>query len=320
MAQQDIHALAEAGALPPTPGSGIRQPRPVLASGPQDVTGGDATRTAPPPTPLKTEGDRLVRGTASRPMSLTPDSYEPASGSRPASPTVRGPASRPMSLTHEGNEEPGMQSGFPLPREPIRRSSTTATQPQAPSVMRGREGQGRMSVRIDGSPPDRRGPPPARRQSTAALDWMVPENEKMVPRPITAGERLQPTLDHANTEKKKFERRAMLNGWTLNTAIGLQVVLGALVTGLSSVVSPTKVGLVTSVLGGMSTLVASYLARMRGSREPELSLARVKDLDHFIRDAEVFQLDQGNVNDGSHDKELEEFRHRFEELLEVAEA
>lgn len=107
----------------------------------------------------------------------------------------------------------------------------------------------------------------------------------------------------------------MLNGYTLNTAIGMQVILGALVTGLSSAVAPGKAAIVTSILGGLSTLVASYLARMRGSREPELSLTRTKDLDHFIRDAEAFQLDHGMVTDSSKDQDLETFRHRFEELL-----
>ena len=65
----------------------------------------------------------------------------------------------------------------------------------------------------------------------------------------------------------------------------------------------------------MSTLVASYLARMRGSREPELSLTRTKDLDHFIREVQAFQMDKGHAVDGSEDAALEEFRHRFEELL-----
>lgn len=54
---------------------------------------------------------------------------------------------------------------------------------------------------------------------------------------------------------------------------------------------------------------------MRGSREPELSLARTKDLDHFIRDAEAFQQDHGQTTDTSKDTDLEEFRRRFEELL-----
>lgn len=101
----------------------------------------------------------------------------------------------------------------------------------------------------------------------------------------------------------------------LNIAIGLQVILGALVTGLSSVVTPKRAGIVTSVLGGLSTLVASYLARMRGSGEPEVSLARTKDLSHFIRNVEAFQQDYGMLTDHSQDEKLNEFRRRFEELL-----
>ena len=34
-------------------------------------------------------------------------------------------------------------------------------------------------------------------------------------------------------------------------------------------------------LGGLATLVASYMARARGSGEPELSITRVKDLEQF---------------------------------------
>jgi len=39
--------------------------------------------------------------------------------------------------------------------------------------------------------------------------------------------------------------------------------------------------------------VASYLARVRGSGEPGLSIARVKDLEQFLRDAELFIMDHG---------------------------
>ena len=77
----------------------------------------------------------------------------------------------------------------------------------------------------------------------------------------------------------------------------------------------SQAGITTAILGGVTTIIASYLARMRGSREPELSLARAKDLDHFIRDAEAFQLDFGHITDGSKNAELDDFRRRFEQLL-----
>jgi len=62
-------------------------------------------------------------------------------------------------------------------------------------------------------------------------------------------------------------------------------------------------------------LVASYLARARGSNEPELSIARCKDLDQFIRETKSFQLDHGHVQGPEHDDQLNGFRQRFEELL-----
>jgi len=71
----------------------------------------------------------------------------------------------------------------------------------------------------------------------------------------------------------------------------------------------------TAVLGGLSTVVASYLARMRGSNEPELSITRVKDLEQFIRECEAFKLDNGHATGDKFSRELDRFRARFEELL-----
>jgi hypothetical protein len=67
--------------------------------------------------------------------------------------------------------------------------------------------------------------------------------------------------------------------------------------------------------GGLATLVASYLARARGSGEPELSTSRCKDLDHFIREAEAFQLDHGHIQGSEFDDRLNKFRENFEQLL-----
>ena len=65
----------------------------------------------------------------------------------------------------------------------------------------------------------------------------------------------------------------------------------------------------------MSTLVASYLARVRGSNEPELSRSRVKDLAQFIRECQAFQMDHGLSTGHEHDADLDRFRGQFEELL-----
>ncbi|KZP22846.1 hypothetical protein FIBSPDRAFT_857262 [Athelia psychrophila] len=206
-------------------------------------------------------------------------------------------------------EQPMRQISAPMLRAP----SLTRGQPGGP----GQSGQGtHRKLVLAGEAPPPTAPPNQRRSS--ALDWVLPRAERpktYVPGARTVENRLQPTLDHARLERTKSERTAMLNGYTLNAAIGLQIVLGALVTGLSAVVAPKRAAIVTSVLGGGTTVVASYLARMRGSREPELSLARTKDLDHLIREAEAFQLDHGQTTDASKDAEVEEFRRRLEEML-----
>lgn len=67
--------------------------------------------------------------------------------------------------------------------------------------------------------------------------------------------------------------------------------------------------------GGFSTIVASFLARMRGSKEPELSLTRTKDLNQFIRECEAFQMDHGHLTGNEEDQALADFRRRFEDLL-----
>lgn len=65
--------------------------------------------------------------------------------------------------------------------------------------------------------------------------------------------------------------------------------------------------------GGASTLVASYLARCRGSGEPELSGGRAKDLEHFLRDCRAFQMDHGH--ESGQDDRIDDLRRRFEQLL-----
>ena len=73
--------------------------------------------------------------------------------------------------------------------------------------------------------------------------------------------------------------------------------------------------LLIKTIGGLSTIVASYLARARGSNEPELSNLRVKDLDQFIRDCQALSMDHGYDTTGRFDNELKVKRERFEELL-----
>ncbi|KAJ3842532.1 hypothetical protein EV361DRAFT_931924 [Lentinula raphanica] len=152
------------------------------------------------------------------------------------------------------------------------------------------------------------------------IDWIVPlepERKETISshRPKTVGERLLPTLDNAKAERTNYAIRARMTGIALNVAIGLQVLLGALTTALSAATSGKQTSIAVSVLGGLSTLVASYLARARGSNEPELSTIRVKDLDEFIRECKAFEMDFGHCTGDEYDEKLQRFRTRFEELL-----
>ncbi|KAF8838524.1 hypothetical protein BDN67DRAFT_982439 [Paxillus ammoniavirescens] len=164
-------------------------------------------------------------------------------------------------------------------------------------------------------------------QNTPGLDWIVPVDEKSNSQ-RTVGDRLQPTIEHAIIEKDKYAQKALWTGYALNIAIGMQVLLGALTTGLAAAVTdPRHYGdslnstcVVTWVLfkGGMSTMVASYLARARGSNEPELSITRVKDLEQFLRESKAFQMDHaheyGSTENGLNQR-LDDLRQRFEALL-----
>jgi len=118
-------------------------------------------------------------------------------------------------------------------------------------------------------------------------------------------------------KKNKYTAKARWTALVLNIAIGLQVLLGSLTTGLSAqAVSGGKSAAgATTALGALATLVAAYLARARGSNEPELSTTRTKDLEQFIRECRTFQLDHGHLHGIEYDADIVGFRQRFEELL-----
>ncbi|KAH8990661.1 hypothetical protein EDB86DRAFT_1757930 [Lactarius hatsudake] len=103
--------------------------------------------------------------------------------------------------------------------------------------------------------------------------------------------------------------------YAINIAIALQVILGALTTALGASLRGNSIRISIAVLGSLSTLVASYLARTRGSSEPESSLLREQALSHFIRRLRAFVLDKGLSMDESHDQTVENFRKEFERLL-----
>ncbi|KAK0187139.1 hypothetical protein F5146DRAFT_765202 [Armillaria mellea] len=157
---------------------------------------------------------------------------------------------------------------------------------------------------------------PSRRSDTRVapvIDWVVPVEKSQGLK--TVGERLEPTRKTAETTRDKYKLKARMTGYALNIAIGLQVLLGALTTALSAATSGKQTSIAISILGGISTMVASYLARARGSNEPQRSLTLVKDLEQFIRECLAFEMDHGNDTGHEFDSRLENFRRRYEELL-----
>ncbi|TCD67722.1 hypothetical protein EIP91_012020 [Steccherinum ochraceum] len=134
----------------------------------------------------------------------------------------------------------------------------------------------------------------------------------------TVEKRLEPTLNNAKDALSKARLQAKINGWSLNVAIGAQVLLGALTTGIAAATTGKTTSVVTSILGGISTLAASYLAKARGSGEPENSSHLAKELENYVRDCEAFLLDHGHKRgeESERMKEfVEEYRRRFEILM-----
>jgi hypothetical protein len=70
-----------------------------------------------------------------------------------------------------------------------------------------------------------------------------------------------------------------------------------------------------SILGGSSTVVASYLARGRTSNEPEASRNRAISLNHFLREIRGFQLDHGYSTGNEFDDRIKGYRLGLEQML-----
>ena len=75
----------------------------------------------------------------------------------------------------------------------------------------------------------------------------------------------------------------------------------------------------TSVLGGAGTVVASYLARSKGTGELDICKKRVSNLKRFNRECEAFIKDYGDVETNPKNSMLNyricELRNHFEMLL-----
>ncbi|KAI0259181.1 hypothetical protein BC834DRAFT_974503 [Gloeopeniophorella convolvens] len=143
--------------------------------------------------------------------------------------------------------------------------------------------------------------------------WHTQEDRPQ--RERTVGERLQPTIDSAIAERDRAAQKAKIAGLALNAAIGLQVLIGALTTALGAALSGKSTSVAISILGGSSTIIASYMARTRGSNEPDFSLLRAKALNHFIREIEAFKLDHGHQVGNECDEKINGFRLGLENML-----
>ncbi|KAF8063364.1 hypothetical protein FPV67DRAFT_1629880 [Lyophyllum atratum] len=274
----------------------------------------------PPPAPLATTTSVMPGPSAQGPPVNNPPASEPtpaqlASGAVGA---TQGPSHVPTAHIPPAQESTGSQPTS-LRQNPAQRATFYSERvpfddyvshgygggpplPLLPHEIRAR--QSRIGVDAPISPGPRSG-----------IDFLVPLDEKPS-REKTVGERLDPTLSTAIAERDKYAFKAKMTGYALNIAIGLQVLLGSLTTGISAAATTGhQAAIGTTILGALATLVASYLARARGSNEPELSITRVKDLEQFIRECEAFKMDQGHNLGSKFDAELEGLRHRFEELL-----
>ena len=95
------------------------------------------------------------------------------------------------------------------------------------------------------------------------------------------------------------------------------------VSGRSYSPSALQTSIATSILGGLSTLAASYLAKARGSGEPDTSAKRARELESFLRDLQAFMLDHGHLTSSAeggtqaaqHEAMVARYRRRFEEIM-----
>jgi hypothetical protein len=89
----------------------------------------------------------------------------------------------------------------------------------------------------------------------------------------------------------------------ISLAIGLQVVFGALITGISAAASNPRIAQVsTAVLGGACTICASYLARVRGNNDWDGEREKLGGLEvgwgagEIRRVGETHQTDRDNAS------------------------
>ncbi|KAK0447381.1 uncharacterized protein EV420DRAFT_1276252, partial [Desarmillaria tabescens] len=135
----------------------------------------------------------------------------------------------------------------------------------------------------------------------------------------TVKDRVLPTLIAAEEERRKFAERAMMKGYTMNVAIGIQLLVGSLTTAISTLVTGREVR-AKFVLrcSAISTLAAAFLTKARGSNEPEQSLMVARDLEQFIRECKALLVACESSTEDIHKREVQRLRNRFKEILRGA--
>ncbi|KAH9056318.1 hypothetical protein EDB87DRAFT_1261407 [Lactarius vividus] len=281
----------------------------------------------------ETKSDESITSLPAAPRSQSPD-HPPGPVGHPT--TVEPHMSDPAPALHAVPVRPHSESERPLPAVPANVNVTLSHPAQASLRQRVASdpgnGSAHRSVRHSEPPPALRLDLPGsgvfrQRPATHPGDYgshewaparvMSPSQSAIYPLG-SVGARLNPTLEEALKVRNSASLQAKWSMYSINIPIALQVLLGALTTALGASLHGNSIRISIAVLGSLSTLVASYLARTRGSSEPESSLLREQALNHFIRNLRAFILDKGLSTDESHNQSVENFRREFERLLNAS--
>ncbi|KAK0502330.1 hypothetical protein EDD18DRAFT_687446 [Armillaria luteobubalina] len=79
------------------------------------------------------------------------------------------------------------------------------------------------------------------------LEWIVPQTDRHA-QVKTAAERLRPTIVLAEEARKMYAERAMMNGYAMNAAIGIQLLVGSLTTAVLVLVTRRKITIILPIL------------------------------------------------------------------------
>ncbi|KAI9435136.1 hypothetical protein H4582DRAFT_2080055 [Lactarius indigo] len=285
----------------PTPTGTVIAPSKTVAE-----TRSDESITSLPLAPRPQSPEQRPPGSVDQPAKIEPHTPDPAPDPRAAPARVRAESERPLpavpananvtlslpvqaSLRQRVASDPGNGSSYH-----VRHS--------APPVQR---------LDLPGSGIFRHQPATHPGEFESRDEWhparvMSPSQSATFPGSV--GARLNPTLDEALKVRNSASLQAKWTMYSINIAIALQVLLGALTTALgaslhgNSVASRLLSRLILHVPGARASLKARCFASKR--------------LATFIRNLRAFILDKGTEK--GHDQAVEKFRKEFERLLNAS--